>query len=181
MVLLLVLTAGCTTQTVSNSETAVPTEIPTTNPTVEPLTLVTPAPEQTVVNDPQLMGTWYLKLMSEQDGTAQVQMINSEMTLIIGDDSSITGYSGCNSYKSNYVLTGMTNSFGKGITIEPLISTEKYCPDSNTTEATYLEILQAATSYIVNVNEELSLRDDKGNTLVYQRMPYSETAVPIGS
>ena len=176
MVFLLALAAGCTTQTVSNPETVEPTEIPTTNPTLKE-----PAPEQTIISDPSLMGTWYLKLMSEQGGTTQVQMINPEITLIFENDSTITGYSGCNTYQGNYILTSSSNAFGKGIVIQPLVSTKKYCADSNTTEATYLEILQGTTSYVLNVNEELSFQDEKGNSLVYQRMPYSETAVPLGS
>lgn len=173
---LLLLAAGCTTQTVSNPETVVPTERPTAIPTLEES-----IPEQTLVSDPMLMGTWYLKLMSEQGGTAQVQMINPEITLIFENDSTITGYSGCNTYQGNYLLTGSSDPFGKGIVIQPLASTKKYCADSNTTEATYLEILQGTTSYLLNVNEELSLHDEKGNSLIYQRMPYSETAVPLGS
>lgn len=177
-VFFLALLAGCTTQTETNPATPVPTA-PTTPDEIQPA--ITEAQNTHPVTDPALVGTWYLKLMSEQNGTAQVQTINLEMTVVFDEESHISGYSGCNYYAGMYTLTGTTSLDGKEIAIEPLASTRKYCIEIGTTETTYLQILQGATSYLVNVNQELSIMDHSGNTLVYQRTPYNETAVPIGS
>ncbi len=177
---LLVLIAGCTSQTETKLTTPLPTSIPTTVPTAVS-TDITPVQTPATVVDSSLSGTWYLKLMSEQNGTAQVQMINPETTIIFEGDANITGYSGCNNYMGLYTLTGQTGTNGKGITISPLVSTQKYCAESSATETTYLQILQGAISYLVNENQELSITDTLNNTLVYQRTPYSATAVPIGA
>jgi len=150
----------------------VPTVVPTEITQVQ-----TPAP----VTDASLSGTWYLKLMSEQDGTAQVQMINPEITIIFEDEANISGYSGCNNYMGQYTLTGKTDANGKGIIIGPLASTKKYCDEGSATEQTYLQILGASSSYLVNENQELSITDNKNNAMVYQKTPYSATSVPVGS
>lgn len=175
---LLVLMAGCTNQAETKPLTPAPTVLPTTVATVIP-TEITPV--QTSTTDGSLPGTWYLRLMSEQNGTTLVQAISPETTLIFEGDVNISGYSGCNNYMGRYTLTGKTEPNGKGIAISPLVSTKKNCADSSTTETTYLQILQASKEYLVNEKQELSIMDNSGNTLVYQKTPYSATAVPIGS
>lgn len=179
MVLLLLVT-GCTSQTESKAVSTPATAVPSATITIAQ-TEITPAPAKTVVSDSSLLGTWYLKLMSDQNGTALVQTINPETTVIFEDNVNLTGYSGCNNYMGSYVLTGKPNANGKGITIGPLTSTKKYCPDGASTETTYVQILQGATSYLVNENKELTITDNAQNTLVYQRTPYSTASVPIGS
>lgn len=174
--LLFVMVAGCTATTETKEVPPVSTSPVTAVPT-EITPVQTPAP----VTDSSLSGTWYLKLMSEQNGTAQVQTINPETTVMFEDGNNITGYAGCNMYGGQYTLTGKTGNQGKGISISPLISTKKYCPESSTTETIYLDILQGAVSYLVNENQELSIMDSLNNTLVYQRTPYTATSVPIGS
>lgn len=176
---LLALTAGCTGKTETKPATPVPTSVPTTMATE--IIPVTQEQSPIPVTDSSLTGTWYLKLMSEQNGTAQVQMINPEMTVIFEGGANISGYSGCNNYMGQYTLTGTTDANGKGISIGPLASTMMYCADSATTETTYLQILQASSSYLVNEKTELSLMDPSGNALVYQRTPYSTKSVPVGS
>lgn len=174
----LVMMTGCTSQTSTNPVTTVPTAVQTVVETVNPTEIPTSVP--TLVTDPELLGTWYLKLMSEQNGTAQVQMINPQITVIF-DEQNISGFSGCNNYNGQYKLTGETLPNGKGIAIGPLAMTMMYCADSATTETTYMQILQSATSYTVNVNKELSITDNSNNALVYQRTPYGQDAVPKGS
>ncbi|MFH0966562.1 MAG: META domain-containing protein [Methanobacteriota archaeon] len=177
---LLVLVAGCTSQTAIKPASPIPTSISTTVP-ITVSTEITPVQTPAPIVDASLSGTWYLKLMSEQNGTAQVQMINPETTVIFEREANISGYSGCNNYMGQYTLTGKTGTNGKGISIAPLVSTKKYCADSSATETTYLQIVQAATSYLVNENQELSIMDNLGNSLVYQRNPYTATSVPIGT
>ena len=180
-VFLLVLMTGCTnqTQTEQKAVTTVPTPESAAENTIAPATTIQ-TQEQTPVTDPRMLGLWYLKLMSEQNGAALVQMINPQITANFDTNSSISGNSGCNNYHAVYTLTGKPAPNGKEIKISPIASTKKTCTDDNT-ENTYLEILQGAISYQVNVNQELSIMDNKRNSLVYQRTPYSETAVPWGS
>lgn len=184
LVFLLVLVTGCTTQNTSSSaapeSTPAPTVVETEVQTAMP-TAITPDQTPAPVSDSSLSGTWYLKLMSEQNGTAQVQMINPETTLIFESDANISGFSGCNNYMGQYTLTGKSDANGNGIAIGPLTSTLMYCTEGSETETTYLQILQGATSYQVNADQELSITDNLNNALVYQRTPYSATAVPIGS
>lgn len=179
MVLLLLVT-GCTSQTESKSVSTPATTAPTATITPSQTEIVS-APVKAAASDSSLLGTWYLKLMSDQNGTALVQTINPETTVIFEDNVNLTGYSGCNNYMGSYTLTGKTDADGKGITIGPLTSTKKYCQDGASTETTYLQILEGATSYLVNENKELSITDNAQNTLVYQRTPYNTASVPMGS
>lgn len=179
-VLLLVLMAGCTGTNQAETKEAAPVQPPETTTEIAPeipAETTVPVGVQAQISDPLLDGTWYLKLMSEQNGTALVQTLNPEITVIFEKTSNISGYSGCNQYSGEYTLNGRVGSGGKGIVIGHLAGTKKACIDHATTEATYLEILQAATWYLVNTNGELTLTDDAGNALVYQRTPYDETAV----
>jgi heat shock protein HslJ len=184
LVFLFVLVTGCTAQNdstpvapaIAQTPAAVETEVRTAEPTE-----ITPDQTPAPVTDSSLSGTWYLKLMSEQNGTAQVQMINPETTVIFENGTDISGYAGCNNYMGHYTLTGTSDTNGDGIAIGPLTSTLMYCAEGSETETTYLQILQGATSYQVNAGQELSITDNLNNALVYQRTPYSATAVPIGS
>lgn len=174
--LVLVFLTGCTSTTPEPVSTPVATSAPSTPvPTAQEETVQAPT------TDSALEGPWYLKLMSDQNGTAPVQMISPEMMIQFEPDGQVFGNSGCNTYNANYSLTGETLPDGKGIAFGPLVSTKKYCADSGETETVYLEILQGSVSYLVNVNEELTLTDTLGNALVYQRTPYDATAVPQGS
>ena len=164
--------AGCTSQ-------PAPAQVVTPVPTVVSTTL-NPTPVPVPIADPTLIGTWYLKMIGEQGGTAPVQIMNPQITAVFTNQSGIYGFSGCNNYNGQYTLTGQVLPNGKGITISPMVSTLMYCADTANTETTYLQILQAAKSYTVNVNQELTITDNLGSVLVYQRTPYSSASVPQG-
>jgi heat shock protein HslJ len=168
---LLVLMAGCTSFPPPGPGTPVTTTAPAT---------ITPIPTPAPLIDPSLAGTWYLKMMAEQGGTALVDTMSPQITAVFTNQSNILGFSGCNNYNGQYTLTGQVLPDGKGISIGPIASSTMYCPTMAGTETTYLQILQAAKTYTVNVNQELTIMDKSGNTLVYQRTPYSSTFVPKG-
>lgn len=170
-VFLLVLMAGCTSQPVSKQATPGTTAVPAT---------INPTPSSAQVQDPSLVGTWYLKMMAEQGGPALVDMMSPQITAVFTNQSNVIGFSGCNNYNGHYTLTGQGLSNGGGISIGPLASTTMYCANSTKTETTYLQILQAAETYTVNGNQELTISDNSGNTLVYQKAPYSSAFVPKG-
>jgi len=169
---LVVLMTGCTSQPATAPATPVTSAVPAT---------VNPTPVPTPITDSTLLGTWYLKMMGEQGGTAPVQVLSPQITAVFTNQSGIYGFSGCNNYNGQYTLTGQVLPNGKGINISPLASTMMYCADSTNTETTYLQILQAAKSYTVNVNQELTITDRLGNILLYQRAPYTSSSVPQGS
>lgn len=169
---LVIMMAGCTSQPApAPVVTPVPTAVPTT---------LNPTPAPVPIADPTLVGTWYLKMIGEQGGTAPVQIMSPQITAVFTSQSGIYGFSGCNNYNGQYTLTGQVLPNGKGITIGPLASTLMYCADTANTETTYLQILQAAKSYVVNVNQELTITDNLGSVLVYQRTPYNSASVPQG-
>lgn len=170
-IFLLVLMAGCTSQPASQTVTPVHTVAPAT---------ITQTPVPAQVPDPSLVGTWYLTMMAEPGGFSLLNKTSTQITAVFTNQSNVIGFSGCNNYNGHYTLTGQVLPNGNGITIGPLASTTMYCTNGMNTETTYLRVLQAAKTYVVNTSQELTIMDDSGYTLVYQRTPYSTTFVPKG-
>lgn len=141
---------------------------------------MSPTPVPAPVIDSSLSGTWYLKMMAEQGGASLVDTMSPQITAVFTNQSNVLGFSGCNNYHGPYTLNGQVLPGGKGISIGPLASSTMYCANTTATETTYFQILQAAKTYTVNVNQELTINDNSGNTLVFQRTPYSSTFVPKG-
>jgi len=178
--LFVVMVAGCTSQAPANSAQPEVTVSITATPT-QAETVIPSTPVKQEVSDPALEGTWYLKLMSDQNGTAIVQTINPETMITFENNSQITGYTGCNDYQGSYSLTGLKTKFGQGIAIKTEMASPKPCANGENTEQIYIQILSGATSYLVNANQELTLTDSSDNSLVYQRVPYNQNAVPVNS
>ena len=167
---LLVLMTGCTSLPASRPVTPVTTEVPVTN---------NPALSPPII-DPLLVGTWYLKMMTGQGGMAPVEMTGPQITAVFTNQSNIIGSSGCNNYNGHYTLTGKVLPQGNGIMVGPLASSTMYCPNATNNETVYFRILQAATTYTVNIHQELTITDNSEETLVYQRAPYSPAFVRKG-
>jgi len=150
---------------VAGCSSPIPVSTPLTPvPTVTPIP--TPVPQQ-AVNDPLLLGTWNLKVMSIQAGTVPT-IPGSQITIAFYDQGTLSGFAGCNNYNGPYMLTGSILPSGKSISIGPIISTQNFCAGSSDTEATYTSILQKATSYTVN-GDGLTITDNLNNKLIYQR------------
>ena len=148
------LVAGCTTPV-------------TVTPT--PTTTATPTPTATTkVTDPALVGSWTLGEMGLQGGQAPLTLFPQPITIQFSSGA-LAGYSGCNNYQGSYTLTGTSGPFGKTITMGPIITTTKYCVDTSDIETSYFQILSNVTSYGIDNNTKLSMRDPLGSTLVYQR------------
>jgi heat shock protein HslJ len=159
-VLLAMFMAGCTTTTPPVTPTATPTPTMTVPP---PTTSAAP------IIDPALLGTWTLQQMYVQGAGAPITAFNVPITATFDDQGNLYGNGGCNDYNGGYTLTGGTNEFGKDIRIGPLISTLMYCESTSSTESTYLQILNSATSYSVPNPQTLSLRAPLGSTLVFTK------------
>lgn len=159
-VVLGILSAGCTAP-VSPPVTPAPTAPPTLPPTEN----TPPGP----VTDPALPGTWTIRTIGLQGGTAPLNIMNAQITAIFDGNGHVGGSGGCNSYGANYTLTGAQTPFGKGIAIGPVVSTLMFCQGTSEIEGYYFEILQNATSYSIDGTETLTIRDNLGSVLVYRR------------
>ncbi|HVP95492.1 MAG TPA: META domain-containing protein [Methanoregulaceae archaeon] len=152
-----VIGTGCTTTPSLPPGTPVPTAPASSQ--------VTPVP--TPLTDPLLLGTWTLKAMNIQGGTALTFPAGAQI-FITFDSGTLNGYSGCNNYYAPYTLTGQVLPAGSGIAIGTMVSSNKYCESIAGTETTYLQILQRATSYTVNGNT-LTITDNLHNQLSFGR------------
>jgi heat shock protein HslJ len=179
MVFLAIVLSGCTSQPASQP-VATATAPPVPVQSQAPATQVPLTQAQAATTDPALSGMWYLKMMGLQGGTAPIQVMNTQITAIFDNQGSLSGFAGCNNYNAQYTLTGESLPNGKGITVGPIASTQKYCADTGSTETQFLQILQKAKSYTVNAGE-LTITDSIGSVLVFQRTPYGQAAVPAGS
>lgn len=153
---LVVLMAGCTSVPTSQTVTQAPTSS---------VIVSTPAP--TPVSDPALLGTWNLKSMVLQGGSAFTFPTNAQITATFDDQGNILGFAGCNNYNAKYTLSGQQLYTGMGITIGPITSTQMACSLSDT-ETTYLQVLQSAKTYTVN-NDGLTITNNLNSMLVYKR------------
>jgi heat shock protein HslJ len=156
---LVVMLAGCTSTTSVQPLTPAPTVS---------VIVSTPAPTSAPVTDPTLLGTWNLKSMVLQGGTAFTFPTGIQITATFDNQGNVVGFTGCNNYNALYTLSGQQLYTGMGITIGPIVSTKKYCADTSDTETTYLQILQKAKTYTVNGNG-LTITDNLNNMLVYQK------------
>jgi heat shock protein HslJ len=158
-VILLVLIAGCT---------SMPSVQPATPAPTSSVTAFTPVPTPVAVTDPTLQGTWNLKSMVLQGGTALTFPTNVQITATFYNQGNVAGFAGCNNYNAQYTLSGQQLYTGMGITIGPVTSSQKFCAATSDTETTYLQILQKAKTYTVN-GDGLTITDNLNSMLVYKR------------
>ncbi|MCX6700178.1 MAG: META domain-containing protein [Methanomicrobiales archaeon] len=158
-VVLVVMLAGCT---------SMPSIQPATPAPTSSVIVSTPVPTSVTVTDPTLLGTWNLKSMVLQGGTAFTFPTNAQITATFDNLGNVVGFAGCNNYNSRYTLSGQQLYTGMGMTIGPITSTQKFCTDLSNTETTYLQVLQNAKTYTVN-GDGLTITDNLNSMLVYKR------------
>lgn len=84
----------------------------------------------------------------------------SRATLNFGVDGKLSGRASCNYYSGEYETTGQSLSVGA------LAVTQRACvPALNKQEQRFLQILQNAQSYVINVNGKLIVHAASGDTL----------------
>lgn len=152
----LLLAAGCTGQ-----QPAVPSPAPTATPVPVPTTA---APLPVPV---QFLGHWTLTTFGIQDGHA-VTYPSTEITLILNDDGSLSGYSGCNNYFGSFAMTGVSTPMGEGMTVSDLGSTKKYCQVYAEQEQQYLSIL-GKTAAASGDGNRFTLTASTGDSLGFKR------------
>jgi len=100
--------------------------------------------------------TWSATGVNTGTGAVTSLVAGTTVTAVFGDDGTISGNAGCNTYNGTYEVSG------KDLTIGPLATTRMACePDVSTQEANYLAALGRVTTYTIR-GDQLELRDDGG-------------------
>lgn len=147
--------AGCT-----GSVPAAPPQTPQT-----PVVTTTTAP----VLPPQFLGKWTLTKFGIQYGT-KVQDPSTEITLVLNEDGTLTGWGGCNNIFGSWNLVDTMTSKGMGMNVTNLGSTKKYCKSYSDQEDQYLSILGKTYAYSGDAYL-LVLTATTEDTLVFKRPP----------
>jgi heat shock protein HslJ len=87
--------------------------------------------------------TWTMSSFNNGQQAVVSAVSATDVTLILADDGTASGSSGCNQYSGGYTTDGASLSFG------PLASTQMACADAdiNAQEAAYLAALETVASY----------------------------------
>jgi heat shock protein HslJ len=106
--------------------------------------------------------TWTVTTYNNGKQAVVSLLADTELTLIFGEDGSVSGSAGCNQYTGGYTVDG------SAIKIGPLAATMMMCGEPEGVmeqEAQYLAALQAATTFAIP-GDVLELRDDSGALMV---------------
>jgi heat shock protein HslJ len=104
--------------------------------------------------------SWLVHSYNNGRGAVITPLPDTRVTAEFGDDATISGSSGCNTYSGTYSVDGTSLSIG------PLATTRLACDEPvMEQEQAYLEALQAATQFELTT-ERLTLRNDEDATQV---------------
>lgn len=116
---------------------------------------------------PTLTGAWAMTGYNNGKQAVVSKKSGTTVTASFGDGDRVSGSSGCNTFSGLFEVTGGDVSIG------PLVSTQKMCPDADlmSQERLYLKALQAATTFELR-GDTLTLRDGDGAMQVtFTRQP----------
>ncbi len=92
-----------------------------------------------------LVGAWTVTGYNNGAGGVVSPTIGTSLTATFGEDGTLSGSAGCNTYNGTYALTG------QAIAIGPLATTRKACEEPVMAQETaFLAALQAVTGYRIN-------------------------------
>jgi heat shock protein HslJ len=117
------------------------------------------AESTTLINTP-----WKLNLLDDGEGKVISTIAGTEVTLVLADDGTLSGSSGCNTYNGAYEING------EQIAIGPIASTMMSCSEPNMImeqEFAYLQMLETVTLYQIKGNGLELVNDAKGSRLSY--------------
>ena len=100
---------------------------------------------------PGTTGTWTLKGIMVGAGTSSV-IPSAQITLTFKNDVTRVVLGDATIIMQTTSLPVGLTSFGKTISIGPIISTQKFCADTSDQELTYLANLQKAETYSITTN-----------------------------
>jgi heat shock protein HslJ len=98
-------------------------------------------------------------MTSYYDGQAVISALaGTEVTAVFGDDGSVSGSAGCNTYNATY------QADGNSLTVGSVTATRQTCSEPEgimEQESAYLVALESATAYQIE-GDELELTDAEG-------------------
>ena len=113
-----------------------------------------------VANKPGVEGNWTVISVLYDDAIRSV-VVGTDLTADFSADGTISGDTGCNSFRGDYTLEG------EKLRVGPLTATEEACPtkEASEQEAGYLAALESAVR-IEQAGPELTLLNSKGQMAV---------------
>ena len=114
----------------------------------------------------ELAGTsWQATGVNNGNEAVVSSAATESITATFGEDGTMTGFGGCNSYNATYTLGGQGD-----ITIGPVAATKKACPEEvMQAEQEYFAALGAVATYSID-GTSLNFRDAQGATQVNYRL-----------
>lgn len=130
--------------------------------TATPQTETVPTPSADVDVSELTSSVWQLAEYQDKQGEIVPVLAGTEITGVFGEDSSLVGSAGCNTYTANYTTEG------NAIAIGSVAATEKACADPDGVmeqESVYITALAVVLSWSVEGNQ-LVLTDGGGNPIL---------------
>jgi heat shock protein HslJ len=116
-----------------------------------------------------LVGTdWEVLWYNNGTGGYTSVLLGTEITALFGEDGSLTGTAGCNSYSTSFELGGGGSAAQGSISFGPAVTTRMFCAEPEGTmdqESAYLKALESATTYEIK-GQELEFKDSEGTRMV---------------
>jgi len=105
--------------------------------------------------------TWRVQSVNNGRGGVQSVVAGTQLSMTFGDDGTVSGETGCNTFRGAYTVTDATIEFS------PLITTRRACASeaASAQEQAFLAALGASTRYELS-GDRLILRNDAGSTQV---------------
>ncbi len=130
--------------------------------TATPATETAPTPSADVDVSQLTSSVWQLTEYMNKEGEAVPVLAGTEITAVFGEDSSLVGSSGCNTYTGNYAADG------RAIAIGSVAATEKGCVNPEGVmeqESVYITALAVVLSWSVE-GDQLVLSDGGGSPIL---------------
>jgi heat shock protein HslJ len=115
--------------------------------------------EYVLAPEASIVGGWVASAINNGNDAVVTSETTSQVTAVFAEDSSLTGFDGCNEYFTTYTLDG------DAIRIDPQIGTTRMaCATDALGEQSqqYYQALQAAATWAVTPDGTLELRDASG-------------------
>jgi len=113
--------------------------------------------------------TWRVQQYGDGAGGLTSVVAGTQITMVFGDDGTVSGDTGCNSYRGPHQIGATTLTFG------PLITTRRACVDeaANAQEHLFLASMEAAATY-QRVGDRMTVFDASAQPLLVLVRPTVE-------
>jgi heat shock protein HslJ len=114
-----------------------------------------------VSDDPALVGCWAATAYAS-DGTMTAPVCGTRVTAVFGEDGTLVGSTGCNTYRTQYSIGG------EAISIDPPAATRKYCaePEGVMAQEAAFHLSLAAVTRFALAGDSLELFHPDGTIAV---------------